>query len=104
MSKKKKEAKESNYIRTFRSKVSPAVAANVYRGTTSDGHTYLYYEISRYWSSGQREGYSSRFYSRNADGLAEVVTAAAAWIEENPQVADEKQGSPEDTCTQAQFA
>ena len=88
MSKKAKEAKESNYVRTFRSTVCPAIAANIFRGTTSDGHTYLYFELSRAWKSGKREGYSQRFYSRNADGITEVAKAAEEWIENNPQAAD----------------
>jgi len=87
-SKPKKENKQSNYVITLRSEICPAVAANVFRRSTADGHTYLDYEISRAWKSGSRQGYSSRFYARNRDGIKEVVDLACDWIEQHPQAAD----------------
>ena len=84
--------KESNYVTTVRSETCPAIAANIFRRSTQDGHTYLDYEISRSWKSANREGYSSRFYARNRDGIKEVAEMASDWIERNPQAAD---GLPE---------
>ena len=61
MSKQSKTTKESNYVNTIRSKVDPAIAANIFRRATQDGHTYLDYELSRAWKTEKREGYSNRF-------------------------------------------
>ena len=44
MSKTKKSPATSNYVQTIR---EGAIGANIFRGTTPDGHTYLYFEISR---------------------------------------------------------
>lgn len=88
MSKPSKKKKDTNYVITLRSESCPAIAANIFRRSTQDGHTYLDFEISRAWKSGSREGYSSRFYARNRDGLREVVEMACDWIENNPQAAD----------------
>jgi len=80
--------KESHYVITLRSEVCPAVAANVFRRSAPDGGTYLDFEISRSWKSGDRQGYSSRFFVQNREGLKEVVDMACDWIERNPQAAD----------------
>ena len=90
MSKPKKQPAASNYVKTIRDKEHGAIAANIFRGNTADGFTYLYYEVSRCWKTqtGNREGYSKKFYDRNADALCRVIMEAATWIEENPQVAD----------------
>ena len=92
MPKPSEKKRESNYVTTIRSAVCPAIAANIFRRSTPDGHTYLDYEISRAWKSGNREGYSSRFYARNREGIKEVAELASDWIERNPQAAD---GLPE---------
>ncbi len=86
--KKPKNEKQTSYVITLRSDQCPAIAANVFRRSTPDGHTYLDFEISRAWKSGARQGYSSRFYSRSRDGIKEVADMAADWIENNPQAAD----------------
>ncbi len=86
--KQTKKKKESSYVHTVRSSVDPAVAANIFRRAAPDGHTYLDYELSRAWKTDKREGYSSRFYVRNCDGLIEVIQRATEWIEHNPQAAD----------------
>ena len=88
MSKSKKDSiNSSNYVMTIR---EGAIAANIFRGVTPDGHAYLYYSLSRSWKSanGNRKGYSDRFYERNADALQSVVNKACQWIQENPQAAD----------------
>jgi hypothetical protein len=87
MAKSKKNPKKSNYVTTVR---EGAVAANIFRGQTADGHAYLYFSLSRSWksSSGGREGYSDRFYDRNEEALQHVVAKACAWMRENPQAAD----------------
>ena len=88
MSKQNKKKKESNYVATVRSTVDPAIAANVFRRVTPDGHPYLDYEIRRAWKSGKREGYSNRFYCRNSEGLIEVIQGVTEWMQQNPQAAD----------------
>ena len=89
MSNTKKKAKPtSNYIKTFR---EGAIAANVFRKVTPDGHAYLTFELSRSWQSpnGARQGYASWFYPHNAEAIANVSHDAAKWILENPTAADE---------------
>ena len=83
----KKSPTDSNYVKTIR---EGAVAANIFRGHTPDGHAYLYFELSRAWRtlSGNREGYSKKFYERNAEAIQRVVASAAQWITEHPQAAD----------------
>ncbi|MEQ8849010.1 hypothetical protein [Botrimarina sp.] len=83
----KNAGKSNNYVTTIR---EGAIAANIFRGVTPDGHAYLYYSLSRSWKSptGNREGYSDRFYVRNGDALQKVVTKACQWIEKNPNAAD----------------
>jgi hypothetical protein len=87
MSKGKKSPASSNYVKTIR---DGAVAANVFRGTTPDGHCYLYFELSRSWKSQStnREGYSKKFYERNREALVNVVNQVSEWIESNPLAAD----------------
>ena len=88
MSKKKPTSPTStNYVRTIR---EAAIAANIFRGSTPDGHTYLYYELSRAWKSqaSGREGYSKKFYERNEEALIKVITLASRWIEQHPEAAD----------------
>lgn len=71
MSKSKKPLPSSNYVTTIR---DGAIAASIFRGNTADGHTYLYFELNRSWKSaaGNREGYSKKFYDRNAEALQRV--------------------------------
>ena len=80
----------SKYVETVRDKEQGAIAANIFRGNTPDGFTYLYFEISRSWKSqaGNRDGYSKKFYSRNAEAIGRVAMEAAQWIEHNPHAAD----------------
>ena len=87
MSKPKKTQATSNYVTTIR---EGAIAANIFRGNTPDGHTYLYFELSRSWKaqSGNREGYSKKFYDRNAEALQRVIADASAWIQQRPEAAD----------------
>ena len=87
MSKSKKAQPLSNYVKTIR---DGAVAANIFRGNTPDGHTYLYFELSRAWKSltGHRDGYSRKFYDRNSASLQHVIAEASAWIKAHPEAAD----------------
>jgi len=87
MSKPKKNTQPSNYVQTIR---EGAIAANIFRGNTADGHTYLYFELSRSWKSqsGGRQGYSKKLYPRNADAVCTVARQAARWIDEHPEAAD----------------
>ena len=87
MSKVKKSQASSNYVKTVR---EGAIGANIFRGNTADGHTYLYFELSRSWKaqSGNREGYSKKFYDRNSEALQRVIANAAAWIDQHPEAAD----------------
>ena len=87
MSKTKKSPATSNYVQTIR---EGAIAANIFRGTTPDGHTYLYFEVSRSWKSqaSDRQGYSKKFYDRNQEALVNVVNRAAQWLQEHPEAAD----------------
>jgi hypothetical protein len=94
MSKRKKSTPSSNYVTTIR---EGAIAANVFRGSTPDGHMYLYYELSRAWKTqaSGREGYSKKFSERNEEALIRVVTMASRWIEEHREAADETPRSRE---------
>jgi hypothetical protein len=88
MAKNKNDAKKpSNYITTIR---DGAVAANIFRGMTPDGHAYLYFSLSRSWKSatGNRQGYTDRFYDRNGAAIQNVVAKACAWMRDNPEAAD----------------
>jgi len=87
MSKPKKAQPTSNYITTVR---NGAIGANIFRGNTADGFTYLYFELSRAWikQSGNSEGYSKKFYDRNAEAMKNVIDQAAEWIEAHPEAAD----------------
>ncbi len=89
MAKSKKNSKKfNNYVTTIR---DGAVAANIFRGQTADGHAYLYFSLSRAWksASGGREGYSDRFYERNEAAIQGVVAKACTWMRENPLAADD---------------
>ncbi len=89
MAKPKKDSKKTNaYVKTIR---DGAIAANIFRGQTPDGHAYLYFSLSRSWKSanGTREGYSDRFYDRNEEAIVGVVAKACDWIRENPSAADD---------------
>ena len=93
----KKAPATSRYIKTIR---EGAVAANIFRGNTPDGHCYLYFELSRSWKSQStnREGYSRKFYDRNQEALVNVVNTASQWISEHPDAADSAlHESPEDS-------
>ena len=87
MSKSKTSPAASNSVPTVR---DGAIAANIFRGTTPDGFTYLYFELSRSWKaqSTNRQGYSKKFYDRNAEALQHVIEMAAQWIKEHPEAVD----------------
>ena len=86
---KKQPKKPSNFITAIRSQKNPAMAALISRATTADGYPYLYFELSRAWKAKTGNvGYSTKFYERNAEGVAEVVEQAARWIREHPDAAD----------------
>ena len=87
MSKKKKPPAHPNYVTTIR---DGAIVVMIGRGTTPDGHTYLYYELSRTWKAqtSGREGQSKKFYDRNEEALVKVITMASRWIEQHPEAAD----------------
>ena len=99
MSTVKKNPASSNYVDTIR---DGAMAANIFRGN-SNGHTYLYFELSRSWKSesGNRKGYSKKYYARNAKALCDVALKASRWIEEHPEAAD---GPVDESKTQLQTA
>ena len=67
-----------------------SIVADVLRGTTSDGHTYLYYQVSRAWrpQNGTRRNYSARFYERNEKDHKRAIELASAWIRKNAEAAD----------------
>ena len=72
---------------------SGPVVVDVLRGTTADGHTYLYYQPSRAWrpQNGTRKNFSSRFYERNEKDIIQAIQRASQWIRKNPQAADSNQ-------------
>ena len=84
MEKKTKERtaqKDSNYVETVR---DGAIAANIFVGQSNDGFSYHYFRLSRAWKSTKQnsEGYSDRFFSRNAQAIAEVASRAATRCEQ----------------------
>ena len=90
MSKPKKNQAASNYyIETIR---EGAIAANIFRGNTPDGFTYLYFRNqSSSWKSQVRQSkriLGKKFYGRNAEAIGRVAMEAARWIDEHPQAAD----------------
>ena len=96
MSKTKKKPASSNFVTTIRDEDNKAIAANIFRGNTADGFTYLYFELSRSWKTqtGNREGYSKKFYDRNAEAMKRVIDGAADWISKNPEAADGPPAKP----------
>ena len=71
------------------------VLADIYRGVTPDGHSYLYFVLSRVWrpQSSIRQNYSNRFYERNEMQVVETAGKACEWIRANPCAADQHQQS-----------
>ena len=67
------------------------VVIDILRGASNDGHTYLYFQVSRAWQSGhgKKVNLSPRFYDRNEKDVLKAVQEASAWIRKNPQAADE---------------
>lgn len=66
------------------------VTAAIFRGASNDGHTFLYFELSRAWkASSGKKSFSTRFYGRNEKELCAAAQKASAWIRKNPQAADE---------------
>ena len=76
--------KRSDYIATVR---EGAIAANIFLGQTQDGLNYHYFLLSRSWKSTKtnKEGYSDRFFGRNAQTIGKVAELAAAKCEELDQ-------------------
>ena len=88
MAKQSTAKKDDGYVHTIRSEKDPAIAANIFRGTTNVGDIFLYFRISRAWKAGQREGYSDRFSPRHVDAIQEVTTNAQQWIQAHPDAMD----------------
>lgn len=66
--------KRSEYLSTIR---EGAIAANVFCGQAQDGREYHYFSLSRSWKNTQGEqGYSSKFFGKNAAALAKVIAEA----------------------------
>jgi len=61
-----------------------AIAANIFCSQSSDGYEYHYFLLSRSWQSTPqgREGYSERYFPRNAEALGRVAMLAANRCEE----------------------
>ena len=87
MSSKTTRRTDQNIVHSVR---SGPIVADVLRGITSDGHAYLYFQLSRAWQphSGVRENYSQRLYERNGRDITRAVQEVSAWIQKNPQAAD----------------
>lgn len=77
----KSQQKDSSYVETIR---EGAIAANIFLGQANDGFSYHYYVLSRSWRSAKQssEGYSNRFFPRNAEAIGSVAIKAAARCEE----------------------
>ena len=82
-------AKEESNVHTVT--VGPIVI-DILRGATTDGHTYLYFQVSRAWqpAHGKKVNQSPRFYDRNEKDLLKAVQEASTWIRKNPQAADDR--------------
>ncbi len=78
---------QNNIVHTAR---CGPVVIDILRGTTMDGHSYLYYQPSRAWQTknSPRENFSPRFYDRNERDFVEAIKEASKWIRNNPQAAD----------------
>lgn len=75
--------KRSTYVSTIR---DGAIAANVFCGQSQDGREYHYFSLSRSWKNSQNEqGYSSKFFGRNAEALVQVIQDAAKRCSEMDQ-------------------
>ena len=89
MTKQTNNLKESNYITTIRDEETKAVAANIFRGRSPDGVTYLYCELSRsFMTSTGKKGYSKKLMGQHAQAVGRVAAKAKDWMEQNPQAAD----------------
>ena len=71
----------SDYVTTVR---EGAIAANIFLGQTQDGLGYHYFLLSRSWKSTKtnKEGYSDRFFGRNAQAIGKVSELAAQKCDE----------------------
>lgn len=74
--KSKQDEKTSTHVDTVR---VGAIAANIFRGQSQDGFDYHYFVLSRSWKSSKQgtEGYSNRYFPRNAEAIGEVAHLAA---------------------------
>jgi len=83
-----------------------AIAASIWQRQTQTGFAYHEFTLSRSWKSksGDREGYSQNFFSRNAPELLEVIDQASQWIGEQEQAAAEAVTAQQATGDQAQAA
>ncbi len=61
-----------------------AIGANIFCSQSPDGYQYHYFLMSRSWKSTAqgREGYSDRYFPRNAEGIGRVARLAAKKCEE----------------------
>jgi len=67
-----------------------AIAASIWQRQTQTGFAYHEFTLSRSWKSksGDREGYSQNFFSRNAPELVEVIDQASQWIGDQEQAVE----------------
>lgn len=76
-----KNDQSSTYVKTFR---RGAIAANVFRRTTSGGTEYMNFSVSRAWKTkAGNEGYSQNLFANNRDAVIEVVNEACDFITAN---------------------
>ncbi len=61
-----------------------AIGANIFCSQSSDGYQYHYFLLSRSWKSTAqgREGYSDRYFPRNAEAIGRVAALAATKCEQ----------------------
>lgn len=66
-----------------------AIAASIWQRQTQTGFAYYEFTVSRAWKSktGDREGYSQSFFTRNTTDLSIVIKDASRWISEREQEA-----------------
>jgi len=83
-----------------------AIAASIWQRQTQTGFAYHEFTLSRSWKSksGDREGYSQNFFSRNAPELLEVIDQASQWIGDQEQATAEAVTAQQTTADQTQAA
>jgi len=78
---KPKKAAKKKPVATVR---EGAIGANIFCSQSSDGYQYHYFLMSRSWKSTAqgKEGYSDRYFPRNAEAIGRVAVLAARKCEE----------------------